>query len=164
MSQRLLLFAVALLLTAGASAPTGAQTKPVEVTQAWARATPGKAENGAAYLTLEAAAPDRLTGLSTPAAKQAELHSMTIEGGIMKMRSLAGIDLAAGQPVTLKPGGEHIMLLGLTEPLRAGQSFPLTLYFEKAGTMQVTVAVEAAGATAPTPAAGSGGMKMPAGR
>src|SRR5260370_989879 len=83
-----------------------------------------------------------VTGRATPAANKAELHSMTREGSIMKMRPLAGIDLPAGRPVTLKPGAVHIMLLGLTEPLRAGQSFPLTLHFEKAGTQEVSVAVE----------------------
>ena len=142
-----------------------AQTSSVAVTQAWARATPGKAENGAAYLTLESATADRLTSLSTPAAKKAELHSMTMERSIMKMRPLAGIDLPAGQPVTLKPGGMHIMLQGLAEPLRVGQSFPLTLQFDKAGTQQVNVAVEATSAMGPDKAAGGGAsMPMPASR
>jgi copper(I)-binding protein len=62
------------------------------------------------------------------------------------MRPLAGIDLPAGQKIALKPGATHIMLVGLKEPLRAGQSFPLTLYFEKAGAKEVTVTVEKAGA------------------
>src|SRR5208282_3851749 len=109
MSKRLLAFVALLLIAGGAAAQTGS----VEVTNAWARATPGKAANGAAYLTLVAPTPDRLTGASTPVAKKAELHTMTMEGGIMKMRPLAGIDLPAGQPVTLQPGAMHIMLLDL---------------------------------------------------
>ena len=161
MYQRGLPFAV--LLLAAAPLPSAAQSTPAEIIQAWARATPGKAENGAVYLTLEAPSGDRLTGLSTPVAKKAELHSMTMEGGIMKMRPLAGLDLPAGQTVTLKPGGAHIMLAGLAEPLRPGQSFPLTLQFEKAGMQQVSVTITASGAAAPASATG-GGMKMPADR
>jgi copper(I)-binding protein len=160
MSTKLIAFAAALLIAGAAAAQTGA----VEVTDAWARATPGKAENGAAYLTLESATPDRLTGASTPVAKKAEFHTMTMEGGVMKMRPLAGIDLPAGQPVTLKPGAMHVMLLGLTESLHPGQSFPLTLYFEKAGTSEVTVAVAKAGAMGPETQTGGMEMPMPAGR
>ena len=126
-----------------------AQTSPVEITDAWARATPGKAENGAAYLTIVSPVADRVTAVSTPVAQKAELHTMSMEGGVMKMRPLEGIDLAPGQPVTLKPGGMHIMLIGLVKPLQAGQSFPLTLSFEKAGSREVAVAVEKAGAMGP---------------
>ena len=151
-------FAAVLLLAATAMA----QSNAVDVKQAWARATPGKAETGAAYLTVEALAGDRLTSVSTPVAGKAELHAMTMEGNVMKMRPLSGVDLPAGHTVTLKPGATHIMLTGLKEPLRAGQSFPLTLHFEKAGDRQVTVAVEAVGASGPDPAAGA--MPMPANR
>lgn len=147
----------AVLLLAGSAA---AQTGSVEVKDAWARATPAKAENGAAYVTVQSPTQDRLTGASTPVAKKAELHEMTMEGGVMKMRPLAGIDLPAGQPVTLKPGAMHIMLLGLTQPLVAGQSFPLTLSFEKAGTREVTVSVQKVGAMGPGGQA-TGGMQMP---
>ena len=148
---------LALLLASGVAA---AQTGPVEVKNAWARATPGKAEIGAAYLTIETTAPDRLTGASTPVAGKAELHEMTMQGGVMKMRALAGIDLPAGHAVVLKPGGIHIMLTGLKQPLRAGESFPLTLDFEKAGRREVTVMIEKAGAMGPGPAGGAG-MNMP---
>jgi copper(I)-binding protein len=162
MSHKLVVFAVAMMIAAGAAAREGA----VEITDAWARATPGKAENGAAYLTLESPAADRLTGLATPVAAKAELHMMTMEGGVMTMRPLAGIDLPPGQKVTLKPGGAHIMLVGLEQPLRPGQTFPLTLYFEKSGTSEVTVTVAKAGAAAMPGAIGpeshtGAGMKMP---
>ena len=120
-----------------------------KVSNAWARATPGKAENGAAYLTIQSPTPDRLLSVSTPVAKKAELHTMSMEGMVMKMRPLADLDIPAGQPVTLKPGGQHVMLLGLDAPLREGQSFPLTLTFEKAGTRTVTVAIEKPGAAGP---------------
>ena len=128
-----------------------AQTGQLEVGNAWARATPAKTENGVAYLTIRSPAPDRLLSVSSPVAKKAELHTMEMAGMVMKMRPLAGLDIPAGQPITLKPGGEHIMLMGLNGPLREGQSFPLTLTFEKAGTREVTVAVEKPGAAGPAP-------------
>jgi copper(I)-binding protein len=145
MSIKLVAFAAGLVLATAALA----QTNQLEVTSAWARATPAKAENGVAYLTIRSPTPDRLVSVSSPVAKKAELHTMSMEGMVMKMRPLAGLDIAAGQPVTLKPGGEHIMLLGLSEPLREGQSFPLTLTFEKAGMREVIVAVEKPGAGGP---------------
>src|SRR5205807_9396118 len=100
MSKALALF-TALLLIAGAAA---AQTGSVEVKDAWARATPGKAEIGAAYLTLESPIDDRLTGLSTPVASLTQLHTTVKEGGIMKMRMLPALDLPAGQPIKFDPG------------------------------------------------------------
>jgi periplasmic copper chaperone A len=126
-----------------------AQTGPLEVSDAWARATPSKAENGVAFLTIRASTPDRLVSVSSPVAKKAELHAMEMAGMVMKMRPLAGLDIPAGQSVTLKPGGEHIMLMGLNGPLREGESFALTLTFEKGGAREVTVAVEKPGAAGP---------------
>jgi len=137
---------VACLVVAGAAL---AQTNELDVTNAWARATPAKAENGVAFLTIRTSTPDRLVSVASPVAKKAELHTMEMAGMVMKMRPLAGLDIPAGQPVTLKPGGEHIMLMGLNGPLREGQSFPLTLTFEKAGAREVTVAVEKPGAAGP---------------
>ena len=130
-----------------------AQPAQLEVTNAWARATPGKAENGAAYVTIESPTADRLVSASSPVAKRAELHTMSMQGMVMKMRPIAGLDVPPGQSLTLKPGGEHIMLMGLNQPLHEGQSFPLTLDFEKAGPRTVTVAVEKAGSNGPDSAA-----------
>jgi periplasmic copper chaperone A len=145
MSIKLLAFAAGLLVASAALA----QNNPLEVSNAWARATPGKAETGAAYLTIQSPTADRLLSASSPVAKKTELHTMSMEGMVMKMRPLAGLDIPAGQPVTLKPGGEHIMLEGLNAPLREGQSFPLTLTFEKAGSRTITVAIEKPGAAGP---------------
>jgi periplasmic copper chaperone A len=145
MSFKFLALAASLVVASAALA----QTNQLDVSNAWARATPGKAENGAAYLTIQSPTPDRLLTVSSPVAKKAELHTMSMEGMVMKMRPLAGVDIPAGQPVTLKPGGEHVMLLGLDTPLREGQSFPLTLTFEKAGTRTVTVAIVKPGAAGP---------------
>jgi periplasmic copper chaperone A len=128
-----------------------AQTAQLEVSDAWARATPAKAENGIAFLTIRSPTSDRLVSVSSPVAKKAELNTMEMSGMVMKMRPIASLNIPAGQPVTLKPSGEHIMLMGLNGPLREGQSFPLTLTFEKAGAREVTVAVEKPGAAGPTP-------------
>jgi copper(I)-binding protein len=149
MSIKLLAFAASLVIASAALA----QPSQLDVSNAWARATPGNAENGAAYVTIHSPTADRLVSAASPAAKKAELHTMSMQGMVMKMRPLAGLDIPAGQPVALKPGGEHIMLLGLHQPLREGQSFPLTLNFEKAGSRTVTVTVEKAGAAGPGPAA-----------
>ena len=147
MSSKTLALVAGLVVTSAALA----QPAQLEVTNAWARATPGKAENGAAYVTIESPTADRLVSASSPVAKKAELHTMSMQGMVMKMRPIAGLDVPPGQSLTLKPGGEHIMLMGLNGPLRQGQSFPLTLTFEKAGTRTVTVAVEKPGAAGPAP-------------
>ncbi len=142
MSIKFLAFAASLAVAGAALA----QTNQLEVSNAWARATPGRAETGAAYVTIQSPTADRLLSAASPVAKKVELHTMEMAGMVMKMRPIAALDIPAGQPVTLKPGGEHIMLIGLEHPLREGQSFPLTLNFEKAGARIVTVAVEKAGA------------------
>ena len=149
MTMRYLALAAGLVIASTALA----QPAQLEVNNAWARATAGKADTGVAYVAIQSPTADRLVSLSTPVAKKAELHTMSMQGMVMKMRPLSGLDIPAGQPVTLKPGGEHIMLMGLSQPLRAGQTFPLTLDFEKAGSRTVTVTVEKAGATGPGPAA-----------
>ena len=158
MVLKLLVIAGCLLVSLLIPGAAAAQTGQVEIKDAWARATPGKAENGAAYLTIETLAPDKLVAVSSPAAKKTTLHTMTMDGGVMKMRPLDGLDVPANQPVTLKPGSIHIMLQGLNEPLQAGKSFPLTLTFEKAGERKVEVAVEKPGAMGPE---GHAGMQMP---
>ena len=102
---------------------------------------------GATYATITSPAQDRLVGTETPAAARAELHTMTMDGTVVRMRPVeGGIALPAGQPVALAPGGLHIMLMDLKAPLQAGQSFPLTLRFEHAPAQTVTVTVEPIGA------------------
>ncbi|HEY1433593.1 MAG TPA: copper chaperone PCu(A)C [Stellaceae bacterium] len=149
MQTKFLAFTAGLLFASAALAQPG----QLEISNAWAGATPGKSENGAAYVTIQSPTADRLVSAESPVAKKVELHTMSMEGMVMKMRPIAGVDIPAGQPVSLKPGGEHIMLMGLNQPLRQGQSFPLTLDFEKAGPRTVTVTVEKAGAKGPGPAA-----------
>lgn len=145
---RIMLLIAGLVLGAGTAS---AQTGQIEVSNAWARATPGKSDIGAAYVTIQSPTADRLVAASSPVAKKVELHTMTMSGTVMQMRPVAAIDIPAGQPVTLAPDGLHIMLEGLKKPLRAGQSFPLTLTFEKAGMRTVDVAVQKVGAMKPMP-------------
>ena len=155
---RTLVLVSGFMLTA---AVASAQTGQLAVDNAWARATPGKSDIGAAYVTIHSPTDDRLVAASTPVAKKAELHTMEMSGMVMKMRPISSIDIPAGQSVSLAPGGMHIMLMGLKQPLKAGQSFPLTLTFAKAGTRTVNVAVEKVGASGPMPA-GTMSMPMPA--
>src|SRR3954453_1274449 len=115
---------IALLTAAG-------DATPFQVDHPWARASAGAAKNGAAYLTITAQGqPDKLTGASTPAAATTELHESMADMGMMKMRPLPGLSLDPGKKVTLAPGGYHLMLMGLKEPLKVGNTFPLTLRFE----------------------------------
>ena len=157
MLRKYVFFVTYLLIANGAIGQTG----QLEIKAPWARATPSQAQNGAAYLTIISPTTDRLTAASSPVAKKAEPHTMSMEGGVMRMRPLTAIDIPAGQTVTLSPGGAHIMLLGLTQPLREGQSFPLTLSFDHAGQREVTVVIEKAGAMGPGgQATGSPSMHM----
>lgn len=111
----------------------------------WARASIGQARNGAAYLVVNngGEAADTLLRVETPVAERAELHSHSMEDGVMKMRPVeGGIEVAPGSPTVLKPAGLHIMLFGLEAPLMEGERFAMTLIFEKAGEIEVEVAIE----------------------
>ena len=126
-----------------------ADTSGIALDHVWARPTAGNATTGAAYFTVtNTGAPDSLLGASTPAAAAATVHETINDNGVMKMRPVPSIPLTAGKPVTLAPGGYHVMLMGLKKPLKAGDSFPLTLTFEHAQPITVTVKVEAMGAAA----------------
>jgi len=115
---------------------------------AWARASAGPAKVGAGYLAIANGgdAADRLIDAASTAAERVEIHAHISEGGVMMMRRIEAIDLPAGGSVELAPGGLHLMLFGLTTPLLEGGTFPLTLHFEKAGPVEVTVTVRAPGA------------------
>lgn len=123
---------------------------PVEVRDAWARATPSGASTGAAYVTLTSPAGDMLTGASSPAAALVSVHEMRMDGAIMRMRAVeAGLPLPAGRPVTLRPGGYHFMLERLTGPLPQGGIVDLRLTFRNAPPVDLKVPVLAAGAAGP---------------
>jgi copper(I)-binding protein len=157
MLRKLIAGLVALLaVTCGVGAQSPA--KPgVVVEEVWARATPGNAQSGVAYLNITntGTTPDRLLSVSSTVAEKTELHENKTEDGVMKMRPEAPVALKPGETVTLKPGGDHLMLMGLKQPLKEGDSIPLTLLFEKAGAIQVTAKVAKVGAMR----AGDGGME-----
>lgn len=133
-------FCAALLLASSAAAQ-------VRVDGAWARPTVAGQQVGGAYLRLQSDRADRLLGASTPAATRVELHTMAMAGDVMQMRQIDAVELPAGQQVEFKPGGLHLMLLGLKRPLAAGSALPLTLRFERAGEIRVELAVRAAAPT-----------------
>jgi copper(I)-binding protein len=151
--------ALAALLVLASVAGAVAQTPSIEADHVWARATPGGAKTGAIYMTLvnKGSADDRLVSVSTPVAGVAELHTSTTENGMMRMRPVEALDVTPGTPAVLKPGGYHVMLMELKGPLVTGQSFAVSLTFEKAGTIDVTATVEKAGAMGP---GAMPGMKM----
>jgi copper(I)-binding protein len=137
-----------LAITAGAAAADGPT-----VSQAWARATAPGVDVGAAYLTIDGgAADDNLVSASTARATMVHLHTVEESGGVAKMRAVEGINVPAGKRVVLAPKGTHIMLMGLTKPLVAGETFPVELRFAKAGAVDVTVLVRPVGSDAPPPA------------
>ena len=126
---------------------TLANTVPLgelRIHEPWARATIGVSKTAAAYLTVmnQGSDADHLIGIATPVAENAMLHTTAIgDDGVMKMRPVEAIEVPAGGEVRLEPGGPHIMLMGVHEPLMAGEHFPLTLSFERAGDVTVTVPV-----------------------
>jgi copper(I)-binding protein len=125
---------------------------PLKVLHPWSRATARSADVAAGFLTIsnEAATQDRLVSVETAIAVRAEIHAMTMDGGIMRMRPLeGGLEIPSKKNVILAPGGLHIMFIGLRAPLVQGTRIPATLHFEKAGTVEVEFLVEGAGVTAP---------------
>lgn len=141
---------LATVLASGTAFAHDFQLQQIRVSNPFTRATPPGASVAGAFMAIEnhGTVSDRLTGVASPAAGVAALHEMAMEGGLMKMRAVKGIDLKPGGKVELRPGGYHIMLEGLKQPLKQGEEIPLTLTFEKAGALQIKVKVEAIGATA----------------
>lgn len=125
--------------------------KDLTIEHPWARATAPTAKTGAVYvkITNNGKTEDRLIGVAVDRAERTELHSNKLEDGVMKMRPIeGGLALPAGQTVELKPGGNHIMLVNLKQPLNEGEEVPLKLTFEKSGTIQVDIIVQAPNARA----------------
>jgi copper(I)-binding protein len=131
------------------------------ITQAWSRATPGGAKIAGGYLTIEnkGAAPDRLTAVSGEIAGKVEIHEMAMNNGVMTMRPLEkGLEIEPGKTVKLAPGGYHLMLMDLKNPLKQGEKVPLELQFEKAGKVALSLDVQGVGAQGPAGAGHSGGQ------
>jgi periplasmic copper chaperone A len=164
-------FIGAALLAGLLAAPAQAQevkAGDLVITQAWSRATPGGAKIAGGYLTIEnkGSAPDRLIGGSGDVADKIEVHEMAMNNGVMTMRPLdKGLTIEPGKTVKLAPGGYHLMLFDLKSPLKQGDKVPVTLEFEKAGKVKLSLDVEGIGAQGPSGANSSGGnmdmKKMP---
>jgi copper(I)-binding protein len=134
------------------AAATEFKAGDIAVRDAWSRATPGGAKVGVGYLTIAntGANPDRLVSLTSDIAEHTELHEMSMDGAMMKMRQVTdGLAIPAGGSVTLAPNGYHLMFLGLKQPLKEGETVTATLGFEKAGPIAVTFDVRGIGAAAP---------------
>ncbi len=141
MSSKLFIASLVLALAAPAA------LAQVVVSDAWVRGTvPGQRATGA-FMQLASADDRDLVAVATPAAKAAEIHSMALENGVMKMRAMQSLPLPAGKTVELRPGGYHVMLLDLVAPLKEGDSVPVVLTFaDKSGrntTQEVKATVRA---------------------
>lgn len=157
------LASLALLATIFAAPARAQEVKAGDlvITQAWSRATPGGAKIGGAYLTIEnkGAAPDRLLGGSADIAGKLEVHEMATVNGVMKMRPVEkGLAIEPGKTVKLAPGGYHLMMFDLKSPLKQGDRIPVTLEFEKAGKVQVSLDIQGVGAQSPGGSADKGGQ------
>ena len=134
-----ILIAIVAALWAGASPALAEES--VRVSDAWARATILESRPGAAYLTIESSAADRLLGVTTPVAGHVMIHAVEKDGDVSRMKHIETLELPAGEQVTHAPGGMHLMLMGLQDKLSEGTAFPMTLNFEKAGEITVDVSV-----------------------
>jgi copper(I)-binding protein len=130
-----------------AGAEPTAHIGEITIRDAWARASMGQTGTSAVYMTLEASGEkaDRLVAVTSADAAGAELHTSTMDGGVAKMRPLAAIEVAPGGPTVLEPGGTHVMLVGLGKKLVAGDTLPLSLTFEHAGTIELEVPIKGMG-------------------
>ena len=158
-----LIAACAVFISATASFQVGAATEPAQVTLAWVRSTvPGQKGTGA-FMQITSKTALRLVGVSSPVAGVSEVHEMKMEGDVMKMRQISELALPAGVAVALKPGGYHVMLMDLKQPVAPGSTVPLTLRFkdtkgiESQLELTLTASVSAPGAGShPGKKAGSG--------
>ena len=162
--RRMMATTLFVVLMAGlASSPVRAEdvkAGDLVISQAWSRATPNGAKVGTGYFTIEnrGTAADKLVGVTGDVSPKIEVHEMSMSGGVMKMRPVdGGLTIDPGKTVKLAPSGYHLMIMDLKSPLKQGDKLPLTLQFEKAGKVAVTLDVQGVGAQGP----GSGdGMKM----
>ncbi len=150
MTQRRLLLAALPALLFGL--PAGAHDYKIgalEIEHPWTRATAPTAKSGGGFLSItnKGTTPDRLIAARSPVSLKVEVHEMKMDGNVMRMREVdGGIEIPPGATVTLKPGGYHIMFMELKAPLAQGGKAPVTLVFEKAGSIDVELKIEAVGA------------------
>ena len=149
---RAFLFAVSAVLFAAGCGPSqapvsseaAAPASAIEIHDPWTAPTPGGVEVSAGYLEIanSASADDRVVGVSSPRAARVEIHEMSMDGGVMRMRAVeGGLSAPAGGRVALAPGGLHLMFFGVTQPFVEGESIPVTLTFANAGDIEVSLTV-----------------------
>lgn len=144
---RVLLTMLMLAVPLGPAFAQDTSVGAMTISHPWARAVPAAVRTSAAYLTISnTGTADRLLSASAAVAKETQLHSMITEAGVMKMREVKAVDIAANGKTELKPGGYHIMLVGLTDGLKEGSKFPVKLKFEKAGEVTIQITAEKPGA------------------
>ena len=149
---RILALVAALLLPAGAASAHSVKAGALELTDLWTRATPPNAPTAGGYLTISntGSEPDRLIAVASPQAANGDLHEMSVKDGVMTMRPVeGGLEIPAGQSVTLAPGGFHIMFISPKEPFVEGGKVPVVLTFEKAGKVETFLHVMGIGAPGP---------------
>jgi periplasmic copper chaperone A len=154
MSMKLSTILAAMFLTLFANTAFAHSYKlgALEIGHPWSRATPKSADSAAGYLTIKntGSTPDRLVAASLSDATTGQIHQMTMDNGVMQMREIPnGLEIKPGETVELKPQSYHVMFTGLKGPLVKGQMVKGTLTFEKAGTIDVEFAVQAAGSPGP---------------
>jgi periplasmic copper chaperone A len=148
--RRMLLPLVLAVLCTATAVARDYKLGALEIADPWARATPPSAPAGGGFLkiTNTGTTPDRLVSASSPGADIVQVHEMKMDGNVMRMREVEkGLEIPAGGSVTLAPGGYHLMMMGLKAPFKQGAAVPVTLVFEKAGKIDVELAVEAMGAS-----------------
>jgi len=150
LTRRAAIGAAASLLCVPAARAQEVSAGALRIAGPWTRAMRAGG-TGAGFMTIRntGTAPDRLVAARSPVAPVVELHTHVRDGEVMRMRPVPAIDLPAGQAVQLAPGGLHLMLIGLTQALNQGGRVPVTLVFERAGEVEVQLAVEGAGARGP---------------
>jgi periplasmic copper chaperone A len=150
--QKLGIFVAFAIMLASSADAYDYKVGSIEIDRPWSRAVPKGATVAAGYLTIRntGSEPDRLVSGSTPVAGKFEIHEMSMDNGIMRMRPVPdGVVIKPGETVELKPQSFHIMMMGLKQPIEKGKPFKGSLVFEKAGAVDVDFSVEAVGAMAP---------------
>ncbi|WP_263588862.1 copper chaperone PCu(A)C [Sphingopyxis sp. GC21] len=148
---KILALGTAASLIAGTALADGRQTG-LSVQHAWSRETAAGQAVGGGFLTItnSGSRDERLLSGTTPVAAEVQLHTMTMDGGVMRMRQVTdGIAIPAKGSVELKPGSYHIMFMGLRRQLRQGERFPVALRFQRAGSVTVQFTVQPVAATGP---------------
>ncbi|MBX9775893.1 MAG: copper chaperone PCu(A)C [Xanthobacteraceae bacterium] len=150
------LIGAAVLLTGGLAAAESYSAGGLQIGSPWTRATPKGSTVSAGYLSItnKGTEADRLIGGSLAPASRFEVHTTVTENGVARMRQVTSLEIKPGETVELKPGGMHVMFMGLKQPLTSGQTLKGTLVFEKAGTVAIEFVVQAPGATSPAPGGG----------